>query len=162
MNRFNNDFFVDLVFTPSIDSEGKEMENNMDPDFWNTVLHRSPKPQKSPKERMQKVVQPISLFSEPSAKDKNSNEEKNQSAIQTPTGDDEFFQLEEYVKGLDHTNDELHAESDNDGDDVLLERLKHEMDDPEIHDQSKAQSPSSPKEAEQLDDDVQAILSQLE
>jgi hypothetical protein len=139
------------------------MENNMDSEFWSTVLHRSPKPQKSPKERMKKVAQPISLFSEPSgSKGNNSSEEKNHSSIQTPTGDDEFFQLEEYVKGLDHSNDELNIESDNDGDDVILERLKNELDDPENHDQSKAQSPSSPKEAEMLDDDVQAILSQLE
>jgi hypothetical protein len=157
-DRFNNDFFVDLVFTSSTDADGKEVENNMDSEFWSTVTHRSPKKVKSPKEKADKKPQPISLFNDVVSENKNSSDAKPSSRAHSPNAnDEEFFKLDEYVKGLDTVSaEQLNAESDNEGDDVLLERLKQEFDD------VKVQSPSGEKEADKLDDDVQAILSQLE
>jgi hypothetical protein len=130
----------------------------MDSEFWNTVTHRSPTKARSPKEKLDKKPQPISLFNEAIPPVMNP-EGKGRSPNKSPNGanDEEFFQLDEYVKGLDTvTSEQLNAESDNEGDDVLLERLKQEFGD------AKVQSPSEEKDADKLDDDVQAILSQLE
>eukprot|EP00475_Leptophrys_vorax_P034984 TRINITY_DN5720_c0_g1_i1.p1 TRINITY_DN5720_c0_g1~~TRINITY_DN5720_c0_g1_i1.p1 ORF type:complete len:529 (-),score=152.15 TRINITY_DN5720_c0_g1_i1:1727-3127(-) len=157
-NRFDKDFFVDLILSPSVDGEGKEVVNPVEPEYWSTITHRSPRPVKT--NPQPKIAQPFSLFAD-------------DGKVSSPKGadddDDSYAELEKYVQGLDGVDAKnLDVESGDEDAEILKVIQSHQAEESpspkpanaekgdEHHDVADAEG------ADVLDDDIQAILNKLE
>jgi hypothetical protein len=131
----------------------------VEPEFWSTVTHRSPRPAKTTAEA--KVAMPFSLF----------GDDANQGGPSSPKSEDEdsYAELEKYVQGLDGVDTRNLDVDSGDDDEHILQQLKQQLDNVEVPEDSPKTAEKKDgdqgaalESAEELDDDVRAILAQIE